>query len=67
MATKFDVVPPSPRTVLELLPKARLLELSRELGVVVKSSATKDDQVGAISRRARGRCRRSCVRSGATS
>ena len=54
MAAKFDVVPPSPRSVLELLPKARLLELSRELGVVVKSSATKEDQVGVLARKSPG-------------
>lgn len=54
MATKFDLVPPSPRTVLELLPKARLVELSRELGVVVKTSASKEDQVGALARKAPG-------------
>lgn len=54
MATKFDLIPPSPRTVLELLPKPRLLELSRDLGVVVKRSASKDDQVGALARRGKG-------------
>ncbi len=52
MAAKFDVV--SARSVLELLPKARLLELSRELGVVVKSSATKEDQVGVLARKSPG-------------
>ena len=40
--------------MLELLPKVRLLELSRELGVVVKSSAPKDDHVGAIARKSPG-------------
>ena len=40
--------------MLELLPKARLLELSRELGVVVKSSATKEDQVGVLAHRSPG-------------
>jgi superfamily II DNA/RNA helicase len=37
--------------VLELLPKARLLELSRDLGVVVNNKATKEDQVGALARK----------------
>jgi len=53
VASKYDIAPPSPRTVLELLPKPRLLELSKELGVVVKSSANKDDQVGALVRKNR--------------
>jgi hypothetical protein len=47
-STKFAL--PSPRTVLELLPKARLLELSRDLGVVVRSSANKEEQVSALAR-----------------
>ncbi|HYO93171.1 MAG TPA: DISARM system SNF2-like helicase DrmD, partial [Polyangiaceae bacterium] len=53
VSVKFDVVPPSTRTVLRLLSKPRLVELSRELGVVVRSSASKDDQLAALARKAK--------------
>jgi hypothetical protein len=51
VAANFEVAPPSSRTVLQILPKPRIVELSRELGVVVKSSSTKDDQVHALARK----------------
>ena len=53
MAIKFDIEPPSPRTVLQLLPKPRLADLSRELGVVLKGSMNKEDQVAALARKGR--------------
>lgn len=53
VASKFDVAPPSARTVLQLLHEPRLLELSRELGVVVKSSANEEEQVGALAHKSR--------------
>lgn len=51
VAIQFDIRPPSAKSVLRLLQKARLVEISRELGVVVKSSATKEDQVNALARK----------------
>lgn len=43
-------VPPSPRTVLKVLTKPRLVDLSRELGVPLKVNASKDEQLGAFAR-----------------
>jgi hypothetical protein len=51
VSTQSNFALPSPRTVLELLPKARLLELSRELGVSVRSSVNKEEQVSALAAR----------------
>jgi hypothetical protein len=50
VASKFNIIPPSPRSVLRLLLKPRIAEISRDLGVVVKTSATKEDQVNALAR-----------------
>ena len=53
MAATFDLVAPTAKTVLQNITKLRLVDLSRELGVPVRPSATKEDQVAALVRKAR--------------
>lgn len=40
---------PNTRSVLGLLSKSRLLELGRDVGIAVPTTATKEDQVGALA------------------
>jgi hypothetical protein len=48
---------PSARSILSALPKARIAELSRDFDVVLKATATKEEQVTTVLRRARPRLR----------
>jgi hypothetical protein len=53
VAATFDLVAPTAKTILQNIAKARLFDLSRELGVPVRASATKEDQVAVLVRKAR--------------
>jgi hypothetical protein len=48
---------PSARSILSALPKARIAELSRDFDVVLKTAATKEEQIATVLRRARPRLR----------
>lgn len=58
---------PSAKSVLEVLPKARLGELGRDFSIAVRPSATKESQIEELVSSGIGGLVRYCATLGATS